>query len=295
MNAPANASIAAPATESRSIGDILLASGRLKSADLARILQRQSDAGVPFGQAAMELNVLTQSDVDFALSQQFDYAYLNETDSSLRPELVAAFKPFSKIGEELRAVRSQLMLRWFNKNAQQRVMAVTSAERGEGRSFIAANLAVVFAQQGQRTLLIDADLRAAPERSQSALFKLPRSGGLSAILSGRGGLESIHNVVGLSNLSVLPAGALPPNPQELLGRPAFAALLAKVSEDFDVVLIDTPSGSEFADAEIVAARASAALLVTRVHNSLISTAQEFAQRLQDGGVALVGSVLNQKR
>ena len=289
---------AVPATsiiESRSIGDILLASGRLKSTDLARILQRQSEAGVPFGQAAMELNVLTQSDVDFALSQQFDYAYLNESDNSLRPELVAAFKPFSKIGEELRVVRSQLMLRWFNKHAQQRVMAVTSAERFEGRSFIAANLAVVFAQQGQRTLLIDADLRSAPEHSQSALFKLPRSGGLSAILSGRGGLENIHPVAGLPNLSVLPAGALPPNPQELLGRPAFAALLAKVSEDFDVVLIDTPSGSDYADAEIIAARASAALLVTRIHTSLINAAQQFAQRLQDSGVALVGSVLNQKR
>ena len=285
----------APLPAGRSIGDILLASGRLKSSDLARILQRQSEAGMPFGQAAMELRLLTQADVDFALSTQFDYSYLNEADSSLRPELVAAYKPFSKIGEDLRAVRSQLMLRWFNKHAQQHVLAVVSPAAGEGRSFIAANLAIVFAQQGQRTLLIDADMRTQPDQGQSALFKLPRSAGLSAILSGRAGLELVHSVAGLANLAVLSAGATPPNPQELLGRPGFGTLLAQASAAFDVVLIDTPCSNLFSDAEIVAASAGAAVLVARTHASLIGQANLLARRLQDSGVALVGSILNEKK
>jgi receptor protein-tyrosine kinase len=150
----------------------------------------------------------------------------------------------------------------------------------------------VFAQQGERTLLIDADMRSKPERGQQALFKLGKSAGLSAILANRAGLESAQLIPGLPGLAVLPAGATPPNPQELLGRPAFGDLLRAASQQFDVIIIDTPAGSDFADAEITAARAGAALLVARQHVSLVPRATQLARRLQDSGVALVGSVLN---
>ena len=136
-----------PESSSRSIGDILVATGRLQGDDLHRILDRQRESGIAFGQAALDLKLLTQADVDYALSKQFDYSYLIESDSSLAPELVAAYKPFSKVGENLRAVRSQLMLRWFNQHPNNRVLAIVSPAAGEGRSFIAANLAIVFAQQ----------------------------------------------------------------------------------------------------------------------------------------------------
>ena len=91
---------------------------------------------------------------------------------------------------------------------------------------------------------------------------------------------------------MLPAGATPPNPQELLGRPAFGDLLRIASQQFDVIIIDTPAGSDFADAEVTAARAGAALLVARKHQSLAPQANQLGRRLQDSGVALVGSVLN---
>jgi protein-tyrosine kinase len=189
-------------------------------------------------------------------------------------------------------VRSQLMLRWFNTDPAHKVIAIVSPGSGEGRSFIAANLAIVFAQQGERTLLIDADLRAKPARAQNALFKLGKSAGLSGILANRAGLEVAQLVPGLPGLAVLPAGATPPNPQELLGRPAFGALLRIASQQFDVIIIDTPAGTEFADAEVTAARAGAALLVARKNKSLVPQANQLARRLQDSGVALVGSVLN---
>jgi receptor protein-tyrosine kinase len=236
--------------------------------------------------------VLSKDDIDFALSKQFDYSYLSDQDQSVSPELVAAYKPFSRVGENLRAVRSQLMLRWFNTDPARKVMAIVSPGNGEGRSFVAANLAIVFAQQGERTLLIDADMRSKPERGQQALFKLGKSAGLSAILANRAGLESAQLIPGLPGLAVLPAGATPPNPQELLGRPAFGDLLRAASQQFDVIIIDTPAGSDFADAEITAARAGAALLVARQNVSLVPRAAQLARRLQDSGVALVGSVLN---
>ncbi|NBX21580.1 MAG: chain length determinant protein tyrosine kinase EpsG [Betaproteobacteria bacterium] len=265
---------------------------RLTAEDAARIVERQRKDQVQFGEAALALKVLSKDDIDFALSKQFDYAYLSDQDQSVSPELVAAYKPFSRVGENLRAVRSQLMLRWFNTDPARKVMAIVSPGNGEGRSFIAANLAIVFAQQGERTLLIDADMRSKPERSQHSLFKLGKSAGLSAILANRAGLEVAQLIPGLPGLAVLPAGATPPNPQELLGRPAFGDLLRIASQQFDVIIIDTPAGAEFADAEITAARAGAALLVARKNTSLVPLASQLGQRLQDSGVALVGSVLN---
>ncbi|MDZ7919086.1 chain length determinant protein tyrosine kinase EpsG [Rhodoferax sp.] len=276
----------------RTIGDILVATGRLSQDDAARIVERQRADKVQFGDAALALKVLTKDDIDFALSKQFDYAYLSDQDDTVSHELVAAYKPFSRVGENLRAVRSQLMLRWFNTDPAHKVIAIVSPGSGEGRSFIAANLAIVFAQQGERTLLIDADLRAKPARAQNALFKLGKSAGLSGILANRAGLEVAQLVPGLPGLAVLPAGATPPNPQELLGRSAFGDLLRIASQQFDVIIIDTPAGTEFADAEVTAARAGAALLVARKNKSLVPQANQLARRLQDSGVALVGSVLN---
>jgi protein-tyrosine kinase len=276
-------------TGSRSIGAILVAEGRLKSEDATRIVVRQQQNRQRFGTAAMAMKLLTREDIDFALSKQFDYAYLPNQDTSLSPELVAAYQPFSRIGENLRALRSQLMLRWFNADSSRRMLAIVSPGKREGRSFIAANLAIVFAQQGQRTLLIDGNLRAA---RQQVLFQLGKCAGLSDVLAGRADLSAAVPVAGLPGLVVLPTGTAPPNPQELLGRMAFGSLLRAAAREFAVIIIDTPGADEFADAEIIASCAGAALMLARKNHSLLPNAASLAQRLQGSGVVLVGSVLN---
>jgi receptor protein-tyrosine kinase len=286
-------SVPAAAEDGRgSIGEILVASGRLRAEDAALVVARQRQHKQPFGDAAIALKLATREDVDYALSRQFDYAYLQERDQTLSTQLVAAYQPFSRVGENLRAVRSQIMLRWFSSNPLHKVLAVVSPNKGDGRSFIAANLAVVFSQQGERTLLIDADLRAPAGQGQAALFKLGYGLGLSSILAGRAGLEIARPVPGLPGLSVLPAGAIPPNPQELLGRLAFMQMLSAASQEFDVVLIDTPSGANFADADIVSSRAGAALMVARKDQSATPGIKQLARRLQQCDVAVLGSVLN---
>ncbi|HEY8906735.1 MAG TPA: chain length determinant protein tyrosine kinase EpsG, partial [Rhodoferax sp.] len=107
----------------RNMGDMLVASGRLRPDDLQSILDSQTKKQIPFGEAAIALNLLTKADIDLALSQQFDYAYLPEADLSLSPHLVAAYKPFSRISESLRAIRSQLMLRWLNGDPLRKALA----------------------------------------------------------------------------------------------------------------------------------------------------------------------------
>lgn len=274
---------------SGSIGDILVQRGLLQRHDIERVIERQRAKGEPFGEAAIALNLLRREDLQAALSTQFNYGYLREGEHALSPELVVAFKPFSRAAEEMRALRSQLLMRWFTGDPRRRVISVVSNGAGDGRTFIAANLAVAFSQQGHRTLLIDADLRK-PRLGQ--LFCTANSAGLAGVLSDRAGLDIAEPVVGLPGLRVLPAGAVPPNPQELVGKPAFGDLLGAASAQHDVVIIDTPPCDGVADAEIVSARTGAALVVVRKHRSLLKGTRQLARRLQDTGVALVGTVLN---
>ncbi len=273
----------------RSIGAILIDAGRLSPGNAESILRAQKERGKRFGEAAIELGLLNEDDIRFALASQFDYPYLPAGDTSLSRELVAAYEPFDPVVEHLRALRSQLILRCFDAEVRRKTLAIVSPGNGEGRSFIAANLAIVFSQLGERTLLIDADLRTP---RQHELFKLGPHAGLSGLLAGRANVETIVRVPSLLELSVLPAGTVPPNPQELLGRPAFNEVLHSLSRDFDVIIIDTPAASKYADAQTVAVRAGAALMVARKNRSSLRDLAQLTQSLQRSGAKLVGSVLN---
>lgn len=274
----------------RSIGAILIDNGRLTPEAAERILKLQKEQGLRFGDAAIQLGLLSEADIQQALSRQYDYPYLMPGDERVSEEVVAAFKPFSPIVEQLRAVRSQLMLRWFDAEIGHKTLAVVSASRADGRSFTAANLAVVFSQLGERTLLIDADLR---NPSQHQLFRLENKLGLSSLLAGRAELaEAVTRIPGLIDLSVLPAGATPPNPQELLARPVFNALMATAAGQYDIVIVDTPAGAETADSQTIAARTRGAVVVARKDRSSAPALQAFVTSLQHSGVAVVGAVLN---
>ena len=181
------------------------------------------------------------------------------------------------------------MLRWFDTDADRRGLAIVSAGKGEGRSYIAANLAIVFSQLGERTLLVDADMRS-PRQHQ--LFNLGQNSGLSDMLAGRAGSEAIVGISAMQDLSVLPAGTLPPNPQELLARHDFSRLLQTLSADYSFIIIDTPPASRCADAHTVAVRAGAALMVARQNHSSMPKMAQLTQGLREYGVTLVGSVLN---
>lgn len=272
----------------KQLGRLLIESGKLTATDVDRVLLMQKRNGMRFGEAAIALKVVTQDDIKHALSGQFAYSYLYPGQGGLSPELVVAYQPFSKSAEVMRAVRSQLTMRWLD-NADQRTLAVLSSGRKEGRSYFAANLAVVFSQMGSRTLLIDADLR---NPRQYKIFNLPNSRGLSTLLSGR--IEDIwpNQVPCLPNLSVVVSGPVPPNPLELLSQQQFRQFLSDASEKFDVVLIDTPAGEEYSDAQMISKQAGAAVVVTRKHRTKIKPASEIISLLKSSGVQVVGVVAN---
>ena len=218
----------------RSIGAILIDAGKLSVEDAERALLFSRNESMRFGDAAIKLGLIRPADVQYALSLQFQYPYLVSDDRKLSPELVAAYAPFSKGVEALRVLRSQLMLRWFGMEPRRKSLAIVSALRSEGRSYFAANLAVVFSQLGEHTLLIDADMR---HPAQHRFFGLDNREGLSNVLAGRGEADPWRRIEGLRDLSVLQAGPVPPNPIELLGRPAFRQLVNRAASEFDVILI----------------------------------------------------------
>ena len=278
-------------TSRQSLGAILVDAGRLDAVDAERVAQLQKETGLRFGDAGIELGMVNKGDIDFALARQYDYPYLHDAAADrVSSELVAAVEPFSAAVESLRALRSQLMLRWFSLAENGRVLAVIGPQRGDGRSRLIANLAIVFSQLSQRTLLIDADLR---HPRQHELFGLGNSNGLSSVLSGRRQLDSIQRVEHFANLSLLTSGPSAPNPQELIGRGIFAEMLDGFDSEFDVVLIDTPAGNLYADAQMLGVLSGGAIMAVRRNHTSLSDAGRMATGLERHGVQMLGAVLNE--
>jgi len=274
-----------PAADS-SMGALLLDAGKLTLEDAERVLRMQKELGIRFGEAAVRLGLVSEDDIQQVLARQFSYPYLQKGQANLSPRLVAAYDPFSPQVEALRAIRSQLMLRWFARG--RRALAIAGVTLDDGSSLFAANLAVVFSQLGEQTLLVDANLRS--PRQQEMFGVKPRQG-LSDLLAGRADLDVITRVPAFVDLSLMPAGTLPPNPQELLAREGFRNLNTQLASRYDVVLYDLPPFALGADALAVAGRAGGVLLVACKHRTRIASMSRMAGQMAESGAEVVGSVV----
>jgi receptor protein-tyrosine kinase len=282
--------IAATLPSDRSIGAILIDSGKLSIVDAERILQLQKVENLRFGDAAISLGLLTHAEIQYALARQYDYPYLLKDNAAVSDKLVAAYNPYSHQVEILRTLRSQLMLRRFTGQANRKMLSIVSPGRGEGRSFLGANLAIVFSQLGERTLLIDADMR---HPSQHELFKLDNRHGISTLLAGKGTvLQAVQRVNNFVDLSIMTSGPIVPNPQELFGRPTLPDILSDLNNQFDVILIDTSAAADFADAHIVTVRAGAAIVLARKNHSRMELVSQQTESLSRSGVEVIGTVLS---
>ena len=273
-------------TKESSMGRLLLDSGKITPEDAERILRLQKEKSLRFGEAAKSLGLIDDADIEQVLARQFDYPYVQAGQGGFAHELVAAYQPFSLQVETLRAVRSQLMLRWFASG--RRTLAIASVNPGEGASLLIANLAVVFSQLGEQTLVVDANLRVP---RQHHIFNIAGKQGLSDVLAGRADLNAIAKVDSFIDLSVLQAGTLPPNPQELLSRASFNGLVSELSTRYDVVLFDTPALSAGADALAIGVRAGGVLMVARKNVTSLADLSAASEQLMRVGAEVVGSVM----
>ncbi len=270
-----------------SIGHILLDSGKITPIEAERILHLQKESGLLFGEAALKLGFVTEADIQQVLAQQFDYPYLLPGEGSHSPGLVVAYQPFGNQVEIFRAIRSQLVLRWFSTG--RKALTVIGCNPNDGISLFTANLAVVFSQLGERTLLVDANLRC-PQ--QHEIFNLKNKRGLSDVLAGRANIfEVISRIDSFIDLSVLPAGTLPPNPLELLNRSSFDELNNQLAKQFDVILYDTLSFSSGVDALTVTSRIGGTLVIVHENDTRINDINVMNEQIKRSGAEVIGSVL----
>lgn len=274
--------------EPKKLGHLLQEAGKLTIVDMDRVLQVQKTENLRFGEIALKLGVINELDLHQALARQFSIPSVAPDDACLSAELVAAYQPAGSQIEQLRAMRGQLMLRWFSKG--HKALVIAGIDAGDGASYLAANLAVVFSQLGERTLLIDADLR---RPRQHTVFNLGNRPGLSDFLAGRIDSSAATRISAFPRLAVLTAGAVPPNSVELLARPATAPQLEALTRNYDVVLIDTTAAADGADGAMLAARIGGALMVLRQDHTRLAAAAAYRNNLENSGAVLVGTVLNQ--
>src|SRR5262249_25251839 len=149
---------------------------------ISRVLESSQRHRLRFGEAAVRMGLVKVEDVEFALARQFAFPYLNRNETAISPRIIAAHLPNHPMVEQFRTLRAEVSARASDDLNAHLVVAVVSPERGDGRSFTAANLAVVFAQLGRSTLLIDASFRTA---CLHRWFAVNNRAGLSTILARR--------------------------------------------------------------------------------------------------------------
>ena len=273
----------------QSIGDVLVRARRLSLKQVADVVTYQRQNGLRFGDSAVALGLINNDDVLWALSQQFHYPYALETGQRNRAELVVAADPFSAQAEAIRDLRSQLLMGVLGSDQPRRALAIVSPDKGDGKTFFAANMAVALSQLGSRTLLVDADMRTPRQHS---VFGVDSSSGLSGLLAGRTD-TAVTRAADLPSLFVLPVGTVPPNPLELVQGPTFRLLMQEFLKKFDHVLVDTPAAVHGADVRVIAATCGAALAIGRQGKTPMKSMKALIEALSKGPSQLAGVVMNQ--
>ena len=196
-------------------------------------------------------------------------------------------EPTSCVAEAYRAVRTAVYFSAPDNGAK--TLLITSPVQGDGKSTLVSNLAIAMAQAGQRTLIIDADLR---RPRQHEIFGVSRGPGFTNVLVGEVSLDEATRPTALDGVDLLTAGPIPPNPSELLSSPGFAKILKELSGKYDRILLDSPPVLPVTDASILAAICDATILVLNVDVSTRRPTIQACQGLASVGANVFGVVLN---
>jgi capsular exopolysaccharide synthesis family protein len=203
-------------------------------------------------------------------------------------ELVTVSSPTAPAAEAFRLLRTSV--KFLGVERQVRVVQITSPSPGEGKTMVAVNLAVAFAQSGDRVVLVSADLR---RPRMEEVLNVPLTPGLTAVLIGDVTLpQAMQAADGVPNLSVLPAGHPPPNPSELLSGERARRLIDVLGQTYDVVIVDCPPVLPVTDSLVMARMVDATLLVTSANKTSKRSLTRAVELLRQVDAPLSGAVLN---
>ena len=210
-------------------------------------------------------------------------------------ELVTFYSPKSAVSEMFRTLRTNIQFMTTNNNI--RLLLITSSMPGEGKSWVTANLAVAFAQSGKKVLVIDSDMR---RGRQASIFKKMSDPGLSNIISelnydGSEYTEGIDGVIQetvVKNLFLISAGAVPPNPSELLVSEKTRELIQELKQKFDLIILDGTPCSIVTDSVILSKDADATLIVTAYKKTKAEDLKRIKKEIENVGGKVIGVTLN---
>lgn len=195
--------------------------------------------------------------------------------------------PGSLISESYKTLRTNI--RFSTLDRLTKVLLVTSAGPSEGRTTTTTNLAITYAQENKKVLLIDGDLR---KPTINKVFYRANRHGLSEVLNERCTVEDSINETDQDNLWIMTSGAIPPNPSELLGSERMRSLLLHLSEQFDVILIDSPPALAVADAQILGAMCDGVVLVVHYGKVTVEAVRKVRRNMEHVNARILGVVLN---
>ena len=203
-------------------------------------------------------------------------------------KLITRHDPFAQISESYRIIRSNIQ--FVSVDGVYKTIMVTSARPGEGKSTLAANLAIAMTQAGNRTIIVDADLR---QPTQHEIFQTSSRRGLTDLLrSSEADIEAYLTETSVAGLKLLASGELPPNPSELLGSQRMAQLISKLMQLADIIVFDSTPAINVADTAVLSNRVDGVVLLIeagRTHRTLVKQA---TLNLERAGATVLGAVLN---
>lgn len=202
--------------------------------------------------------------------------------------LVVSMNPKSSISEEYRLLRTKIP--FFSKDQELKTVMVTSSQPGEGKTTTISNLAVTYAHEGKKVLLIDVNMR---KPSLHRVFSLPNHQGLSTVLTGDIAVEKVIQDTIVTNLSLLPSGPVPSNPSELIDPPIMRELLEQLKLEYDVILMDTPSVLAVSDSVIISALCDGVIMVAAAGKVNKDHLRKAKEQLDHVDARMLGIVVNQ--
>ena len=206
-----------------------------------------------------------------------------------RRNLVVGTNPSSVVSEQFRSIRTNIMYAGVGKDIT--AVLFTSDTPVAGKSTVAANMAVAYAQAGKKTLLLDADLR---RPTCHHTFEVPNKVGLSTAIVNEIPVSQVISKTTFNHLDLLTSGPVPPNPAELLSVSKFDAIMVHLKTEYDMVIIDSPPILSVTDAQLLSKNADGVILVTNVEKNNRDRLNEAIELLRKSSANIIGIVLNQR-